>query len=283
MARRRAVRAAVALVLTLPLAAAAPAWATEQQTPPTQAADDPSAQKPAEQEEEADDTVRLNEEVVVTGSRAQPRSATESMVPIDVLSTREFDSLSGADLSDQLRTLVPSYNVNTQPISDAATIVRPASLRNLAPDHTLVLINGERRHRAAVTVTAIATVAFVVLGRHVHVLRALRGGGIDAHLRHRDRGRRRAEIEAVEERLHVVAELERLDQGPKDVAHTPIQEAFVRIASELAASSIEGGLRYRSLGAHGLARRLLQRLGRRRACEPRRFRRRARRAPARAP
>ncbi len=150
MARRRAVRAAVALVLTLPLAAAAPAWATEQQTPPTQAADDPSAQKPAEQEKEGDDTVRLNEEVVVTGSRAQPRSATESMVPIDVLSTREFDSLSGADLSDQLRTLVPSYNVNTQPISDAATIVRPASLRNLAPDHTLVLINGERRHRAAV-------------------------------------------------------------------------------------------------------------------------------------
>jgi iron complex outermembrane receptor protein len=40
--------------------------------------------------------------------------------------------------------------VNTQPISDAATIVRPANLRGLAPDHTLVLINGKRRHRAAV-------------------------------------------------------------------------------------------------------------------------------------
>lgn len=94
-------------------------------------------------------STRLEEEIVVTGTRADPRTATESVAPIDVLSAREFEGLSG-DLSDQIRTLVPSYNVNTQPISDASTIVRPASLRNLAPDHTLVLINGERRHRAAV-------------------------------------------------------------------------------------------------------------------------------------
>src|SRR5687768_15739610 len=94
-------------------------------------------------------SARLEEEVVVTGSRAEARTTTESMAPIDVLSAKEFEGLSG-DLSDQIRTLVPSYNVNTQPISDASTIVRPASLRNLAPDHTLVLINGERRHRAAV-------------------------------------------------------------------------------------------------------------------------------------
>jgi iron complex outermembrane recepter protein len=92
---------------------------------------------------------KLEEEVVVTGSRAEARTTTESLAPIDVLTAREFEGLSG-DLSDQIRSLVPSYNVNTQPISDASTIVRPASLRNLAPDHTLVLINGERRHRAAV-------------------------------------------------------------------------------------------------------------------------------------
>ena len=94
-------------------------------------------------------SARLEEEVIVTGTRAEPRTVTESTAPIDVLSAKEFEGLSG-DLSDQIRTLVPSYNVNTQPISDASTIVRPASLRNLAPDHTLVLINGERRHRAAV-------------------------------------------------------------------------------------------------------------------------------------
>lgn len=94
-------------------------------------------------------SARMEEELVVTGTRAEPRTVTESTAPIDVLSAKEFEGLSG-DLSDQVRTLVPSYNVNTQPISDASTIVRPASLRNLAPDHTLVLINGERRHRAAV-------------------------------------------------------------------------------------------------------------------------------------
>ena len=92
---------------------------------------------------------RLEEELVVTGTRGEARTAVESTAPIDVLSAKEFEGLTG-DLSDQVRTLVPSYNVNTQPISDASTIVRPASLRNLAPDHTLVLINGERRHRAAV-------------------------------------------------------------------------------------------------------------------------------------
>ena len=49
-----------------------------------------------------------------------------------------------------MRTLVPSFNVATHPISDAATLVRPASIRNLAHDHTLVLVNGKRRHRSSV-------------------------------------------------------------------------------------------------------------------------------------
>jgi len=49
-----------------------------------------------------------------------------------------------------LRTLIPSFNGATHPISDAATLVRPATLRNLAHDHTLVLVNGKRRHRSSV-------------------------------------------------------------------------------------------------------------------------------------
>ncbi len=139
--------------LSVPLLAGLPLGAVaEEQTPPAEAAQDKPAevQAKAPEQEKAKDVVRLQEEVFVTGSRTEARSVTESMAPIDVLSAREFEGLTGADLSDQLRTLVPSYNVNTQPISDASTIVRPASLRNLAPDHTLVLINGERRHRAAV-------------------------------------------------------------------------------------------------------------------------------------
>ncbi|MEM7763769.1 MAG: TonB-dependent receptor [Pseudomonadota bacterium] len=90
------------------------------------------------------------EEVVVIGSRSRPRSVTDSAVPVDVLSVDEFVNQGDTDLSNLIRNVVPSYNVNTQPISDAATIVRPANLRGLAPDHTLVLVNGKRRHRAAV-------------------------------------------------------------------------------------------------------------------------------------
>ena len=88
--------------------------------------------------------------LVVVGSRAKPRSVTTSAVPVDVISTEDFTSQGSTDLANQLRTVVPSFNVNIQPISDAATIVRPANLRNLAPDHTLILVNGKRRHRAAV-------------------------------------------------------------------------------------------------------------------------------------
>ena len=88
--------------------------------------------------------------LVVVGSRAKPRSVTKSAVPVDVIRTEDFTSQGSTDLANQLRAVVPSFNVNIQPISDAATIVRPANLRNLAPDHTLILVNGKRRHRAAV-------------------------------------------------------------------------------------------------------------------------------------
>ena len=92
----------------------------------------------------------FTEKTVVVGSRAQPRSATASAVPVDVLSATDLVRRGAGDLKDQLRTVIPSFNTNTQPIQGASTVVRPAMLRNLAPDHTLVLINGKRRHRSSV-------------------------------------------------------------------------------------------------------------------------------------
>ena len=90
------------------------------------------------------------EEIITTGTRARARSVEDSPAPVDVLSADYFTNQGETDLSNLVRNIVPSYNVNAQPISDAATIVRPANLRGLAPDHTLVLVNGKRRHRAAV-------------------------------------------------------------------------------------------------------------------------------------
>ena len=91
------------------------------------------------------------DEIFVIGSRRQdPRSANDSPAPVDVISGVEFLNQASNDVQDLLRTSVPSYNVNTQPISDAATVIRPANLRGLSPDNTLVLLNGKRRTRGSV-------------------------------------------------------------------------------------------------------------------------------------
>ena len=90
------------------------------------------------------------EEVVVTGSRVPGRTATDSAVPVDVVTGEEFENMGTSDMDDMLRNLLPSYNVSRFPISDAATLTRPANMRGLPPDNTLVLVNGKRRHRASV-------------------------------------------------------------------------------------------------------------------------------------
>ena len=89
------------------------------------------------------------EEVVVTGVRGKPRSVMDSAVPVDVIGADELESVSYSDTHDILQSLVPSYNVGRQPISDGATFIRPGTLRGLPSDKTLVLVNSKRRHRAA--------------------------------------------------------------------------------------------------------------------------------------
>lgn len=100
------------------------------------------------QDDGADDG---SQDVIITvGTRRAQRSAADTPAPVDVISDDEVLNQGDNDIQNILRTSVPSYNVNTYPISDAATIIRPANLRGLAPDSTLVLVNGKRRHRAAV-------------------------------------------------------------------------------------------------------------------------------------
>ena len=92
----------------------------------------------------------FGDEIITTGTRRKARSAADTPAPVDVISGNEFVNQATNDITDLLRTVVPSYSVNTQPISDAATIIRPANLRGLSPDNTLVLLNGKRRHRGSV-------------------------------------------------------------------------------------------------------------------------------------
>ncbi|MFC3551306.1 TonB-dependent receptor plug domain-containing protein [Lysobacter cavernae] len=89
------------------------------------------------------------DKLVVTGTRVQGRSPTQSLSPVDVFSPAELEKQASADFTDQLADIAPSFNTQRFPIADGTAFVRPANLRNLPPDQTLVLINGKRRHRSA--------------------------------------------------------------------------------------------------------------------------------------
>ena len=103
-----------------------------------------SAQEEAEVEAE-----KVYEKIVVTGARGVPRSLADSAVPIDVLSEADLAAVPFTDTNDILKTLVPSYSLSRQPISDGASFIRPATLRGMPTDKTLVLVNSKRRHRSA--------------------------------------------------------------------------------------------------------------------------------------
>ncbi len=111
----------------------------------------PMAEAQAEEDSiDAPEPPEKIEAIVVVGSRRAPRSVLASPAPIDVLGSEDLRAQAGTDMDDILRTLSPSYNVQRHGIDDEATLVRPATLRGLPPDNTLLLVNGKRRHRSGV-------------------------------------------------------------------------------------------------------------------------------------
>lgn len=99
-------------------------------------------------------TAKVDEDmeiVNVIGIRNPERSIADSTVPIDVINGNDLRSNSGStDMLDQLASQLPSFNIEAHPIADAATLIRPATLRGLSADSTLILVNSKRRHRGAV-------------------------------------------------------------------------------------------------------------------------------------
>ena len=98
--------------------------------------------------QEADEAERLLDEIIVTGTRTLNRTVADSPVPVDVIQGDAFQNIGTGDADDILRTLVPAYNVERLPLNDEASLIRPATLRGLPADNTLILINGKRRHKA---------------------------------------------------------------------------------------------------------------------------------------
>lgn len=96
------------------------------------------------------ETPPLEEVVVVVGTRGKPRAVLESPVPVDVFSSEDLATVNSSDLLEVLKTIVPSFYVDRTPVADGATFIRPTKLRGLDSHHTLVLLDGKRRHRGAV-------------------------------------------------------------------------------------------------------------------------------------
>ena len=99
--------------------------------------------------DEGEEQVRVLEETTVIGTRRRGRAVADSSVPIDVLSGESLKTIGFTDVNRQLQTLVPSFNFPQPSLVDGTEHIKPASLRGLAPDQTLVLVNGRRRHPTA--------------------------------------------------------------------------------------------------------------------------------------
>lgn len=89
------------------------------------------------------------EQISVIGSRVSGRSADDLPVPVDILSSEALANTGQTEVGRMLQAIAPSFNFSTSAISDGTDALRPATLRGLGPDQTLVLINGKRRHQAS--------------------------------------------------------------------------------------------------------------------------------------
>ena len=99
--------------------------------------------------EAVDDVVDSGDVLIVTGTRRSNRTVSESPVPIDVIPVEQLRQSGLVETARLLRDLVPSLNFPQPSITDGTDAIRPATLRGLGPDQTLVLINGKRRHVSA--------------------------------------------------------------------------------------------------------------------------------------
>jgi iron complex outermembrane receptor protein len=112
--------------------AAAPAAAAQPDDPPAPQASD---------RDPADET-----SIIVTGTRRTDRTLADSPVPIDVIGAEAIANSGQTETNKILNNLVPSFNFPQPSIADGTDALRPATLRGLSPDQTLVLVNGKRRH-----------------------------------------------------------------------------------------------------------------------------------------
>jgi iron complex outermembrane recepter protein len=97
---------------------------------------------------EAEEATGINA-IIVTGTRRTDRTVADSTVPVDVISGEALLNSGTTETNKLLNQLVPSFNFPQPSLTDGTDSLRPATLRGLAPDQVLVLVNGKRRHQSA--------------------------------------------------------------------------------------------------------------------------------------
>ena len=128
------------------LLAAASAAALAQAAPQTATQTEAAQSAPVA---DAASTAAEGQDIIVTGTRATGRSRLDSVAPVDVLSGASLQRQGTTELATALATVAPSINFPRPSANDATDAIRPATLRGLSPDQTLVLINGIRGHTSA--------------------------------------------------------------------------------------------------------------------------------------
>ena len=86
------------------------------------------------------------EDIVVVGTRSQPRSSINTPLPVDNVDAATLKSTGQPSFDKALQYRVPSFNTVNTPVNDASTLLDPYEIRNLGPSRTLILINGKRKN-----------------------------------------------------------------------------------------------------------------------------------------
>ena len=87
--------------------------------------------------------------VVVTGTRVANRSALDTAAAVDIISADTLKNTGTTEMNQALSVALPSLNFPRPSLTDGTDTIRPATLRGMAPDQTLVLVNSKRRHSSS--------------------------------------------------------------------------------------------------------------------------------------
>ena len=91
--------------------------------------------------------------VTSTGTRGKQRTATDTPVPVDILSAKDLVKTGQVSLDKAMQFTVPSFNTVQTPVNDATSLLDPYEIRNMGPSRALILINGKRKNSSSLVYT----------------------------------------------------------------------------------------------------------------------------------